>query len=331
LSLPSIVLAHGTFDLLHLGHIRHLKEARKLGDRLVVSVTSDEHVRRGPGRPAFTAEQRVEALRALDCVDDAFVVDGSDAVAAIEQVRPAVYVKGIDYSEFSDAALVREQEAVTSYGGQFHVTKTAKWSSSRILNGERLSEDANRYLESARVRGFRDAILRAFDQADKFKIAFIGETIIDEYRYVSQLGKPAKECIIATVETREREAFEGGVIAASKQAEWPHVNVITSCKAVTKTRYVDPTYTRKLFEVYSDREIELNAGQRSRLQSEIEEAIREHDLVVVLDFGHGMLGGAERRLLVGGDVFLGVNAQKDISSTSTPRQNTSALTSRKPD
>src|SRR6266849_4093213 len=95
----NIVLAHGCFDLLHLGHIRHLQEARKQGDRLVVSVTPDEHVKKGVGRPRFTAQERVEALRALDCVTDAFIAEGPDAVASIERIKPAVYVKGIDYME----------------------------------------------------------------------------------------------------------------------------------------------------------------------------------------------------------------------------------------
>src|SRR5262249_24092896 len=96
--------------------------------------------------------------------------------------------------------------------------------------------------------------------------------------------------------------------------EWKHVNVITSCQAITKTRYIDPAYTRKLFEVYSDREIELNAGQRARLQCEIDECLREHDVVVVLDFGHGLLGSEERSLLMDGDTFLSVNAQTNTGN-----------------
>ena len=60
-----VVLAHGCFDLLHLGHIRHLQEAKAQGDYLVVSVTADTHVRKGVGRPVFTAIQRAEALEAL--------------------------------------------------------------------------------------------------------------------------------------------------------------------------------------------------------------------------------------------------------------------------
>jgi cytidyltransferase-like protein len=62
----SIVLCHGVFDLLHLGHIKYFQKAKSYGDVLIVTVTPDEYVRRGPGRPVFTAEQRTEAIAALD-------------------------------------------------------------------------------------------------------------------------------------------------------------------------------------------------------------------------------------------------------------------------
>src|SRR4051812_40939462 len=128
------VLAHGCFDMPHLGHIRHLQEARAHGDRLVVSVTADEFVRKGPGRPVFTAEQRAETLRALDCVDDVVISAKADAVEVINELKPAVYVKGIDYDAKEDQALEREIAAVEAHGGRIHVTRTDKWSSSRIIN-----------------------------------------------------------------------------------------------------------------------------------------------------------------------------------------------------
>ena len=64
-----IVLCHGVFDLLHIGHIKHFEEAKKFGDVLIVSVTSDEFVNKGPNRPVFNLALRAEALIALECVD----------------------------------------------------------------------------------------------------------------------------------------------------------------------------------------------------------------------------------------------------------------------
>lgn len=314
LTAPSIVLAHGCFDLLHLGHIRHLQEARQQGDRLVVSVTDDKYVRKGAGRPVFTAQQRVEALKALGCVDDVIINDAPDATGLIAELKPAVFVKGVDYAERSNEALEREIRAVEAIGGRFHVTRTDKWSSSRIINGERLGDEVLAYVESARNRGFLDRILAAFERADKLKIAFIGETIVDEYRYVTPLGKPVKECCIATVEARSSELFYGGVIAASLHADWPHKHVITGRHTeLRKTRYVDAAFNRKLFEVYSDREVELTAAQRARFQIEVGKAAKESDVVVVLDFGHGLLGQTEREIFASSR-FLAVNAQTNTGN-----------------
>src|SRR5882672_3968337 len=93
----TVVQAHGTFDLLHLGHVRHLEAARKLGDVLIVTVTADRFVNKGPGRPVFNAELRAEMLATLEHVDWVAINDAADAVSAIERIRPSIYIKGQDY------------------------------------------------------------------------------------------------------------------------------------------------------------------------------------------------------------------------------------------
>ena len=87
-----VVLAHGTFDLLHLGHVRYLEEARRQGDVLVVTVTADQFVNKGPGRPVFLAELRAEMLAALSCVEIVAVNQAPTAVNVIECLKPDVYV-----------------------------------------------------------------------------------------------------------------------------------------------------------------------------------------------------------------------------------------------
>ena len=91
----TLVLCNGVFDLLHVGHIRHLEEARKMGDYLVVSVTMDDCVGKGRGRPIETCEERMEKLRSMRCVSAVSMC--KDAVQALEQWKPDVFVKGHDY------------------------------------------------------------------------------------------------------------------------------------------------------------------------------------------------------------------------------------------
>lgn len=91
----TIVQCHGHFDLLHYGHLKHLKAAAELG-RLHVTLTAGRHMVK-PGHPIFTDEQRLEMVRALRCVWQASVIDSPDAESAIKHVHPDIYVKGIEY------------------------------------------------------------------------------------------------------------------------------------------------------------------------------------------------------------------------------------------
>src|SRR5580765_8502985 len=93
------VLCHGCFDILHYGHIRHLEQAKASHPSapLTVTVTEDQFIRKGPGRPFFPAEIRAECLAALACVDHVAIDHGATGLAAIEVIRPSVYVKGVEY------------------------------------------------------------------------------------------------------------------------------------------------------------------------------------------------------------------------------------------
>lgn len=92
-----LVLCNGVFDLLHEGHIEHLQEARTMGDFLIVSLTLDEYVNKGPKRPVYKWNQRANILREMKCVDE--VVPSVRAVDAILHYRPHTFVKGSDYKD----------------------------------------------------------------------------------------------------------------------------------------------------------------------------------------------------------------------------------------
>ncbi|GAA3119933.1 D-glycero-beta-D-manno-heptose 1-phosphate adenylyltransferase [Streptosporangium carneum] len=111
-----LIATGGCFDLLHAGHVSLLRRARALGDALVVCVNSDESVRRlkGPGRPMVGEQDRIEVLRALECVDAVAVFEEDTPTAMIERLRPSVWVKGGDYA----AADLPEAEAVRGAGGK---------------------------------------------------------------------------------------------------------------------------------------------------------------------------------------------------------------------
>ena len=109
------VMANGCFDLLHPGHVAHLHEARSMGDYLIVSLTLDVHVGKGPGRPIYTWADRAALLRELRCVDQ--VVPTANAVDAIRMFRPDIFVKGADYAP-PHGKPVPEAAVVEAYGGR---------------------------------------------------------------------------------------------------------------------------------------------------------------------------------------------------------------------
>ena len=118
-----VVVTNGCFDLLHVGHVRFLEEARGLGDALVVGLNGDNSVRelKGAGRPVNPEADRAEVLAALGCVDAVVVFPEKRATRFLEAAQPNVYVKGGDYRpEDLDAD---EQTAVKKAGGEVKVLK----------------------------------------------------------------------------------------------------------------------------------------------------------------------------------------------------------------
>ena len=115
-----LVLTNGTFDILHVGHVRYLEAARALGDILVVGVNSDASARgnKGPGRPVVPQGERAEIVAALRCVDYVTIFDEPTAVRLVETLRPDVYVKGGDYD---GSKPLPEAEAVRAYGGEVRI------------------------------------------------------------------------------------------------------------------------------------------------------------------------------------------------------------------
>jgi rfaE bifunctional protein nucleotidyltransferase chain/domain len=111
-----LVATNGCFDLLHVGHVRYLQAARALGDFLAVGLNGDQsvHKLKGSGRPITTESDRAEVLAALQCVDLVMIFPEIRATRFIAAVRPAIYVKGGDYS--SETLNEEERALLTEIG-----------------------------------------------------------------------------------------------------------------------------------------------------------------------------------------------------------------------
>jgi rfaE bifunctional protein nucleotidyltransferase chain/domain len=126
-----VVLANGCFDILHVGHLRYLEDARRLGDVLVVAINSDKSMRliKDSGRPILSEGERAALVSALRCVDHVVLFDEPDVSRVLEMLRPAVHTKGTDYTEQT----VPERDKVMAYGGEVRIAGDSKDHSTRDI------------------------------------------------------------------------------------------------------------------------------------------------------------------------------------------------------
>lgn len=344
----TVVHCHGVFDLLHVGHIKHLQHAKNMGDILVVSITADKFVNKGPGRPYFTENLRAEALAALGCVDYVVINNEATAVNAIKMIQPDFYVKGIEYQQSEKditGKIVDEEEAVKSVGGELKFTVDIVFSSSSLLNRffSPFSHEVLSYLNEFKTKYSIEDILRFLENAKQLKVLLIGEAIVDIYHYGEAIGKSGKEPVLVTKYHRE-ETYAGGVLAVAnhlssfcsevtcltmlgEKGEHEHfireklknnVKPLFVYKrespTIVKRRYIEEYTSQKLFEIYEIDDCYLDEDQQKDLLTTLQEQISKHDVVIVTDYGHGLLSQALIEKIEKDSKFLAVNTQANASN-----------------
>ena len=123
-----VILVNGCWDPFHYGHLLHLQEAKKMGTFLIVSVTRNEHVNKGPKRPVFDELERMAVITALRCVNGAIL--SIDALDALKKVKPNVFVKGDEYEGRIGAEVL---DYCKENGIRIEYTREKRYSSSKLL------------------------------------------------------------------------------------------------------------------------------------------------------------------------------------------------------
>ncbi len=343
-----IVLCHGTFDLLHIGHLRYLKEAKKSGDILLVTLTADKFVLKGPGRPVFNENLRSEMLANLEIIDFVSVIYDKSALPAIEAIKPDVYIKGIEYKNHENDVTGKikvEENAVKKHGGILKYSDDIVFSSSNLINNyinpthDKIRDNINSFKRKGGMNYFN----KLLDEVKKIKILIIGETIIDQYDYVDILGKSSKEPIVATLH-KNSDFFSGGVIASAGHLVnfSDNLTVITNIglddpknkifdklsslnikfekiflenrPTIRKRRFVDRSYYRKMFEVYYMDDRPYSEKEKKITLNTVKNKINEVDIVIVNDFGHGFVFDELIDLVSNRAKFLAVNTQTNSAN-----------------
>ena len=344
----TVVHCHGVFDLMHIGHIRHFEEAKGLGDVLVVTVTPDQYVNKGLHRPAFAEDLRAETIAALDCVDYVAVNRWPTAVETVKLLRPDIYAKGSDYRDSGadvTGKIAEEEEAVESVGGRIAFTNDITFSSSHLINRHlpAFPKEVNEYLSGFSRRHSIEEVNGYLESARSLKVLVVGEAIIDEYQYCVSIGKSAKDSILAA-QYLSTEKYAGGILAVANHVAGfsdtvgmvamlgadetqerfvadntsDDVEKLLLFKAgsptIVKRRFLDGYTSQKLFEVYEMNDDELDRRQNEELCSMLADILPRFDVVIVADYGHGMLSAEAIDVLCNNARFLAVNTQANAGN-----------------
>ncbi len=342
-----IGLCHGVFDIIHAGHIRHFEDVKKKCDILVVTVTEDKHVLKGPNRPVNNHFSRAKVLNSLKFIDYVAINYASDATNPIKLLKPNFYFKGKDYLNKKDLTrrLYKEVKAIKQIKGRIIYTNTPLNSSTEIINktfSYVYNQKLNSFLQNKNKSKIYENCLLQLEKVKKLKVLLIGDAIIDQYDTVQVLNKPIKENLLAT-RYLNTEMYLGGVFAAATNLSQFNKN-ITVCTTIgndkdltskiknfkkqfktkifkeadkvttRKKRYIDVGYNKKINEVYFMDNNFLGKSNLKKILNFLENKINNYDLVILLDYGHSFINDKIYNCLKRKSKFLAINCQTNSAN-----------------
>ncbi len=343
-----IGLSHGVFDLLHLGHIKHFKEAKKNCDLLIVSVTADQFVNKGPNRPAFNQYQRIEALEALHVIDYIVLSNNVSSKFIISKIKPNIYFKGPDYKNNNydlTKKIYLEKKEVQKYGGKIFYTKDEKFSSSSLIKNYFGIFNENQIKELSKLKSRFDLnkIKKILNKIENLKPLIIGESIIDQYHFTETLGKSGKEPVLVLKELYH-EKYLGGALAVCRHLntfikkmyflsylgekkefeKFVKANLSKNINSkfiykknsptILKKRFVDKLTNVKALGAYQLNDEFLNLDNSKQLHQYFNNFKKKSDLIIISDYGHGLLDKKSIKKIKKTKKFIAVNVQVNSSN-----------------
>jgi rfaE bifunctional protein kinase chain/domain/rfaE bifunctional protein nucleotidyltransferase chain/domain len=315
----TVVHCHGCFDIVHPGHIHHLQYAKKLGDLLIVSVSADAQVNKGPDRPLIPDDLRAASLAALECVDAVYLNPEPTAVSLLEALRPDVYVKGREYEQNHDPRFLAERDRVTRNGGRVVFSSGDIVYSSTALIGSFRKTDAfndektQRFCRRYDLAG--DALHQLVHRFRGQRVLVIGDYMLDRYHFCEATGVAGEGPMMALRALESRD-FDGGagVIAMHLAGLGASATLLSSFAeddlgaqaemrlraagvqigglhqrpaTVAKHRYL--VEESKLFKVDEGSAAPLDSQAEKQLADEILALADEVSAVIFADFGYGLV------------------------------------------
>jgi len=342
-----IVLCHGVFDLLHIGHIKHFKEAKNHGDILVVTLTPDIYVNKGPTRPFFNEKLRIEAIASLDVVDYVSLNSTPTAENVIKKIKPNIYCKGPDYKKHEDdisGKIKKEINILKKAGGKIIYTNDISFSSSKLINVNENNSNIHRHSIKKIKKDYSfNQIKKLIEKFKKIKVLVVGEIIIDQYIFCEALGKSGKEPVLVLRDIKTEE-YLGGAAALSRHIS-PFCNSISllsmvgekkeyfnqikkklpknvnfkyikkkNSPTIIKKRFLDKVSNNKVLGVHTINDDMLSKKNEKQFNKILKNLLPKHDLVIVSDYGHGLISKKSANLICKSSNYLALNAQVNAAN-----------------
>lgn len=342
-----IILCHGVFDVIHIGHLNHFNRAKSFGDILIVSVTSDKFVNKGSNRPIFDQNKRMELLNEFSCIDYVCLSDENSAVNILKSIKPNFYIKGQDYISFKNdktGKIRLEKNAVEKYGGKIIFTKEETFSSSSLINKNfSFNETQLKFLNLIKKKYSLNYIFSIFKKISNLKVLVVGETIIDQYNFCEALGKSGKEPYLALKDIYSENYLGGAAAIANHIVEFSkktklismigerkeyekfifkklHKNISKTffkkknSPTILKKRFIDNVTKNKLFGIYSLNDDISPINEDIRISKYVEKNLSKYDLIIVSDYGHGFISDRTAKNIISKKKYITLNAQVNASN-----------------
>jgi rfaE bifunctional protein kinase chain/domain/rfaE bifunctional protein nucleotidyltransferase chain/domain len=343
-----IVHCHGVFDVIHVGHIKHFKSAKNNGDFLVVSLTSDQFVNKGFGRPVFNQNLRSEVIESLESVDAVYINNNQTPTNLIKSIKPDIYFKGPDYKQISKDRtqnIIKEKNSVEAHGGKIMFSKDLTFSSSKLINSHFDSHNLEQreFIKKIVKKYSFNKIIMEIDKINNLKILLVGETIIDEYIFGQVLGKSGKEPhLVMQQESKERYLGGAAAIANHISSFCRKINFFTmigkdkdsfkfiknllrknikinylikkDSPTIVKRRFIDQITSNKLLGVYEINDKKLNKILEKKFHNFIRNNAKKYDLILISDYGHNFISSTTAKILLSQNKFVSLNAQVNASN-----------------
>ena len=338
-----VVQSHGVYDIIHPGIIRHLNEAKKQGDVLIVTVIKDKDVKKGHGIPIFSENLRLENTASLEMVDFICLVGDATPFECVKRIKPDIFAEkkaNIEKDNDTHEKIYKKQKEL--YFGKSRIYKTDGFplNSSQVINNflDIYSDDVKLFLKEFSQKYDPNFIAEKLRSIEKLKVLLIGDGIIDEYFYCESMGKSPKAQLIVH-KYIDHEVFAGGAFAIANHiaglSDNVHLisllgkydskedfissnlkpNVSTKFyyrddgPTITKKRYINQYREQKIFEINYINDNNISDEIENEIIDYLKSIINEYDLVLVSDFGHGFITNKIINLLVNQSKKLAVNAQ----------------------